>query len=220
MSSIIYDSLDYSMLVGDSYRIKECPNCIGMGNSNAVQITRKEDGFVWNCFRCMKVPGQKHAGFVPDKNVSPKQAMELINNVNKKKENTRPQVVVLPTDITYTLPPKALVQLYDNQIMDIDMQAHEIGWSPSHARIIIPLFKYGNGPGGGLKSLLGILDGRLTVRIRKRSQSGTQLGKEILSIHVLLRFPRVLISKKKSLLSKTCSVPYGLLPQVTCRWDF
>ena len=221
------------MLVGDSYRIKECPNCIGMGNSNAVQITRKEDGFVWNCFRCMKVPGQKHAGFVPDKNVSPKQAMELINNVNKKKENTRPQVVVLPTDITYTLPPKALVQLYDNQIMDIDMQAHEIGWSPSHARIIIPLFKYGNGPGGWAKKLIGYLGRKIDgedqkekpkwYSVRQRDikhprfialPKSTNFKKEVTIVEDVFSAIRIAATGHMSMGLLTTYLPYELYPKL------
>lgn len=147
------------MTTGDSCRVKECDNCIGQGNSPAVQITRKEDGFLWHCFRCSK------SGFFPDKGASPKQVQEIVANAGKDKTKiNRPEQVQLPEDFTELLPPKALVQLYNLRIMDDDIKYHEIGWSPSHARIIIPIFKWGNGPGGWAKKLVGVMGRKLEVQ--------------------------------------------------------
>jgi hypothetical protein len=151
-NNVIYDSLDYSMLVGDSFRVKECDTCLGQGRSMAVQITRKEDGFLWHCFRCSK------SGFVRDKNASPQQVQEIAKNASKKKDNNRPETVVLPGDFSSTLPAKAKVQLYDLGIEDGDIQMFDIGWSPSHARIIIPIYKYWSASGGGwAKKLIGVV---------------------------------------------------------------
>jgi hypothetical protein len=155
MSSILRDSLDYSMTTGDSIRVKECDLCIGQGNSPAVQISRKEDGFLWHCFRCNK------SGFFADRGASPKQVQEIVKNAQVQKKTNRPAQVVLPADFTSEIPPKGLVQLYDLRIMDEDIERHEIGWSPSHKRIIIPVFKYGKGPGGWAKKMVGVMGRKL-----------------------------------------------------------
>ena len=162
MSSVLYDSLDYSMSTGMSTRVKECDTCLGQGRSLAVQITRKEDGFLWHCFRCAKVPGARSSGFFRDKNASPSQVQEVVKNANKKKVDNRPEVVVLPSDFTSQIPPKGLVQLYDMQIEDSDLQWFDIGWSPSHARIIIPIYQYRRGDSGSwAKKLIGITGRKL-----------------------------------------------------------
>lgn len=163
MSSILYDYLDYSLNVGESFRVKECDNCLGQGRSNAVQITRKEDGFLWHCFRCAKVPGARSTGFFRDKNASPSQVQEIVKNANKKKVDNRPKVVVLPADFTSTIPPKGLVQLYDMGITDEDISWFDIGWSPSHARIVIPVYQYRQGADskGWAKKLIGVVGRKL-----------------------------------------------------------
>ena len=159
MSSILRDSLDYGMITGDSVRVKECDRCIGQGNSLAVQITRKEDGFLWHCFRCNK------NGFFRDTGASPKQVQEIIENAGKEKRSiNRPDQVRLPQDFTELLPPKALVQLYNLILTDEDIQRHDIGWSPGHKRIIIPVYKWGKGPGGWAKKLVGIMGRKLEVQ--------------------------------------------------------
>jgi hypothetical protein len=140
------------MGTGDSTRVRECYNCVGLGNSNAVQITRKEDGFLWHCFRCDK------SGFYSDTKASPKQVQEIAANANKKKrEITRPTVVTLPEDFDTTIPATGLVQMYDFRITDEDIARHDIGYSRSHSRIIIPVYKYGQGPGGWAKKLVGFM---------------------------------------------------------------
>jgi len=156
MSSILRDSLDYGQSTGDSIRVKECDNCIGQGNSPAVQITRKEDGFLWYCFRCSKT------GFFPDKGASPKQVQEIVENAGKDKGRiNRPDQVRLPEDFTELLPPTALVQLYNLRLDDADIKRHDIGWSRLHERIIIPVYKWGNGPGGWAKKLVGVMGRKL-----------------------------------------------------------
>jgi hypothetical protein len=62
--------------------------------------------------------------------------------MGKEKKDTRPEVVSLPSDFTSELPPKAKVMLYDMELFDVDIIRHDIGWSGSHARIIIPVYKY------------------------------------------------------------------------------
>jgi len=150
--SIIDDSLDYSMTTGMSKRIRECPSCMGQGNSMAVQITRKEDGFLYHCFRCHK------SGYVRDLNsASPEQMQEIIKNESKKHEDRRPEKVRLPKDFTKVLPPKALVQLYDLSITDEDIKWFNLGWSPSHQRIIVPVYRYNaSDTGGYTKKLVGV----------------------------------------------------------------
>jgi hypothetical protein len=123
----------------------------------AVQITRKPDGFLWHCFRCHK------SGFYSDTKASPKQVEEITANGTKKKENNRPDVVTLPNDFVVTLPPKALVQLYDLGITDEDISWFDIGWSPSHSRIIVPIYKYFKGQSSGdwAKKLIGLVGRKL-----------------------------------------------------------
>ena len=98
MSSILREHLDYSMSTGSSVRAKECDNCLGQGRSMAVQITRKEDGFLWSCHRCRMAGAKKYSGFFPDQGASPKQVQELTDNANKSPENNRPVVVDLPEE--------------------------------------------------------------------------------------------------------------------------
>ena len=155
--SIIDDNLDYSMTTGMSKRIRECPSCMGQGNSMAVQITRKSDGFLYHCFRCHK------SGYVRDRNsASPQQMQEIIKNGSKKKVDNRPEVVQLPYDFTEVLPPKGLVQLYDLSITDEDIKWFDIGWSQSHERIVVPVYRYLTSSAGGYaKKLTGVLGRKL-----------------------------------------------------------
>lgn len=153
---IHHSDLDYSKADGQSYRVRECKQCAGLGNTMAVQITRRADGFLWYCFRC------RISGFVSDTKASPQQVQQVLQNgARPKKEDTRPLVVYLPDDYTVTIPPKALVQLYDLSLTDEDIERHEIGWSPSKTRIIVPVYKYGQGPGGWAKKLVGVMGRKL-----------------------------------------------------------
>lgn len=153
--SVLSEALDYTKTEGETYRVKECNNCEGLGNSMAVQITRKADGFLWHCFRCTK------SGFYSDTGASPKQVQEIVDNGNTKKKDTRPETVVLPSDFTTTIPPKPLVQLYDLAITDEDIVWFDIGWSPSHARIIVPIYKYAQTSDAWAKKLVGFVGRKL-----------------------------------------------------------
>jgi hypothetical protein len=123
----------------------------------AVQITRKPDGFLWHCFRCHK------SGFYSDTKASPQQVQEITANATKKKMDNRPEVVVLPADFSTTLPPKALVQMYDLGITDDDIKWFDIGWSATRARIIVPVYKYSKGQSSGewAKNLIGVVGRKL-----------------------------------------------------------
>jgi hypothetical protein len=119
----------------------------------AVQITKKEDGFLFFCFRCNK------SGFIKDKSASPQQVQELTANANRKKVDNRPDRVVLPNDYTTEIPPVPLVQVYDLGLKDSDVSWFDIGWSASHARIIVPIYKYlkGQSSGDWAKKLIGVV---------------------------------------------------------------
>jgi len=134
---VVRDALDYTWAVGQSDRIRECDNCIGTGNSKAVQLTRKEDGFLWHCFRCSL------SGFFPDDNASPQQAEQLTEamKTNKKMDN-RPEVVELPAYHDKMLP-QAAVDLYNCFFEPEDIEWFNIGWNVEHKRIIFPVYKYG-----------------------------------------------------------------------------
>jgi hypothetical protein len=133
--SVLDQSLDYSQPEGWTTRAKECDKCIGQGNSNAVQITRKEDGFLWHCFRCEKT------GFIPDTSASPDQVVAASKAHAKGRDYNRPEVVVMPPDYTTQLPPAALVQLYDMDIMQSEIERYEIGWVKSRERITLPIYR-------------------------------------------------------------------------------
>jgi hypothetical protein len=139
MGSILRDELDYTMSEGQSIRVKECDGCIGQGNSKAVSITRKEDGFVWTCFRCRDQGQPKFSGFFPDEGASYSEVKALEGRV--KKQDSRPEVVCLPEDIR-TLIPKAKVFLYNYWFTDHEISKYQITWSPAHQRIIFPVVKY------------------------------------------------------------------------------
>jgi hypothetical protein len=149
--SILREHLDYTWPVGKSDRFLECDTCEGRGNSKAVQITRKEDGFLWHCFRCDR------SGFFSDEQASPDEVQALDKARSKAPVNTRPEVVTLPDDYTRDLPPKAAVWLYDMELDPEDIEAHEIGWSPGHKRIIVPVYKYiYSAKVGKAKKLVGV----------------------------------------------------------------
>jgi hypothetical protein len=140
----------------------------------AVQITRKEDGFLWHCFRCSK------SGFFRDRGASPQQVQEIANNANKKKVDNRPDRVVLPVDYTSVLPPKGLVQMYDLGLEDEDLQRFDIGWTPSHARIIVPIYKYWSASGGGwAKKLVGVVGRKLDDAPEDKKKWWSQRQKDI-----------------------------------------
>ena len=162
--SVFDDVLDYNKPEGWSTRVKECPQCEGSGNSPAVQLTRREDGFVWTCFRCRNAGQKKFSGFISDKLASPDQVKQLIRaQVERKTNNTRPEVVTLPADYTTDIPAKALVQLFDMEIMHDAIREHDIGWSPGRARIIIPVYKWAVGSDGTKgKRLVGVMGRKLT----------------------------------------------------------
>jgi hypothetical protein len=133
---VIEEALDYSWNVGQSGRIRECPQCIGMGNSDAVQVTRKEDGFLWHCFRCTK------SGFIRDAGAAPSQVQAMANRKPAGPMNNKPEVVRLPDDCISELIPQALVDLYTFDIDDEDIKLYNIKWSWQHERIIFPCYKW------------------------------------------------------------------------------
>lgn len=142
LDTVVQGALDWDMMEGESIRIKECSNCLGNGTSKAVQITRKPDGFFWYCFRC------DQGGFFPDKKHASPEIMQkrlkglrdgTMDNTTK---DTRPIKVCLPEDATTELPAQAQVMLYDWHLTDDDLVTYNILWSPSHGRIIIPIYKY------------------------------------------------------------------------------
>lgn len=135
--SVLAEHLDYSKPEGWSTRARECDQCMGMGNSMAVQITRKEDGFLAFCFRCKK------SLFFPDSKAGPSDVKKIVDNLGKKKEDTRPEFVTLPSDITSEIHPKALVYLYDHYFEPEDIGRFNLGWSHSHQRTIFPIKQYG-----------------------------------------------------------------------------
>jgi hypothetical protein len=160
-SSILFDQLDYSMTVGMSIRVKECDTCVGQGRSKAVQITRKEDGFLWSCHRCRMAGAKKYSGFFSDTGASPQQVAEVAANASKTKVDNRPEVVCLPADFTPTIPPQGLVQLYDIGITNEDIKYFDIGWSPDRGRIIVPVYRYRGQAGNWNKELVGIVGRKL-----------------------------------------------------------
>lgn len=153
--SILIEHLDYSMQEGQSKRVKECDNCVGQGNSMAVQITRKADGFLVYCFRCSK------SYFFPDEGASESQIKQIMESADKKTHVNRPDVVTLPDDYTTKLPPKAAVQLYNLEIMPDDIEKYDIGWCPSRGRIIVPVYKYIGMASGVAKKLVGVMGRKL-----------------------------------------------------------
>jgi hypothetical protein len=106
---------------------------------------------------------KKYSGFFSDTGASPKQVQELTANAGKKTENNRPDVVTLPNDFVGTIPAKGLVQMYDLGIEDSDLSWFDIGWSPSHGRIIVPIYKYFKGQSSGDwdKKLIGLVGRKL-----------------------------------------------------------
>jgi hypothetical protein len=169
--SVLREHLDFSMSTDQSVRVRECDNCIGMGNSPACQITRKEDGFLWHCFRCHK------SGFFPDDTASESDVRKL--QARAKKEDTRPEVVTLPPDYTTTLPPKAAVQLYNLELTPDDIERYDIGWSPSHGRIIVPVYKYAVSATGIVKRLVGVVGRKLIDDDPKKAKWWTVRQRDI-----------------------------------------
>jgi len=155
--SVLTEHLDYSMAEGMGTRARECDRCVGQGNSMAVQITRKADGFLAYCFRCSK------SYFFPDENASEKQVKQIMESSAKKTHVNRPDVVTLPDDYTTELPPKAAVQLYNLEIMPDEIEKYDIGWCPSRERIVVPVYQYRYSATHGLaKKLVGIMGRKLS----------------------------------------------------------
>jgi len=141
--SILHEHLDYSRPVGWSTRAKECPNCEGTGNSLAVQITRKEDGWLWSCHRCRNAGQKFYSGFFPDTKASPDEVKRIVAQMdNPKNKDNRPEVVTLPDDMSATLPPKALVYLYDRYFEPDTIGRFGIGWSQQFKRTVFPVYQY------------------------------------------------------------------------------
>jgi len=171
--SVLSAHLDYTKPVGWSTRVKECDTCVGQGNSNAVQLTRKEDGFLWHCFRCTR------SGFFSDTNASESQVKQLVETAGKNKRVNRPNTVKLPDDYTTTIPPKGLVQLYNMELDENDIKNHEIGWSPGHGRIIIPVYKYIGNSTGVAKKLVGVMGRKLNDDDPKKPKWWSQRQSDI-----------------------------------------
>lgn len=159
-TEVITNCLDYTLPTGAGVRVKECPNCVGLGNSMACQITRKEDGFLWYCFRC------RVSGFIPDAGASPSQVRAMLEPKQERKLNNRPEVVTLPDDFDTKLPSQALVDLYNFDVDDVDLSFYNLGYSAKHGRIIFPCYQWGafsDGTWG--KKLIGWAGKRLSTDV-------------------------------------------------------
>jgi hypothetical protein len=80
-----------------------------------------------------------------------------------------------------SLPPKALVQMYDLGIEDSDLSWFDIRWSPSHARIIVPIYKYFKGQSSGdwAKKLIGVVGRKLEDTPEDKPKWWTQRQRDI-----------------------------------------
>jgi hypothetical protein len=140
---ITKDYADYTLAVGSGCRHKECPGCIGMGNSMAVQVTRKEDGFLWVCHRCRNAGMPHYSGFIRDVNATPSQVLQMLAAPAEKKMDNKPEIVTLPEDFTNEVIAQGLVDMYDFDVRDRDMSFYNVGYSAKHGRIIFPCYKWG-----------------------------------------------------------------------------
>ena len=201
--SVLLEHLDYSMQDGQSKRVKECDNCVGQGNSNAVAITRKPDGFLWYCFRCSK------SGFFRDTGASESQVKQLTESHDKKKSINRPEVVTLPPDFTDQLPPKALVQLYNMEIDPDDIKEHNIGWSPGHGRIIIPIYKYIGNANSLAKKLVGVMGRKLRDDPPEKPKWWTQRAADV-------KHPRFIVVPKAHTDCRTVVIVENIFSAIKC----
>ena len=109
------------MTRNDSYVIRkeQCPKCRELGNDRSHDnLAVYSDGHCY-CFRCGYSTGRKH----------------ITQTIEKPATS-----IVLPADVTTTLPTEARQWLEQYQLSRLDLQQNHVMWSDKWSRLIFPYF--------------------------------------------------------------------------------
>jgi hypothetical protein len=126
-------------VVGDTIRVvhAEC----SAHKDAALSISRVHNGWVFNCFRC-----EGCAGFLSMETQSPASLVKTIrqHDVPICKVVTavalpEDSIPFLPDKVNPLIPADAYVWLWKYHLKLQEMAAHQLAWSPSYKRIIVPV---------------------------------------------------------------------------------
>lgn len=106
------------------------------GDDRSLVVTHSEKGYSWNCFR----GSCDNQGFRPH-GTRTIQEMLAINEAADRYEKT--SEVTLPDDFTYNIPDEGLIWLLKAGVNWVLRQTYGIGWSPSMARVVMPVQRGG-----------------------------------------------------------------------------
>jgi len=132
--TLVADFCDPALDTGQSIRIPECSECEGEGNQNGVQITRVADGFTWWCYRCTR------GGKVYDIGMSPEDTLKRLRHMRNLVAKKYSKTLELPEDFTTEIPQDFVTWLSGYELEPKDWEYHEMGYSPSYDRLIIPVY--------------------------------------------------------------------------------
>jgi len=124
------------------YNHDEC----SLGKSDALLVTRGLDHWLYKCHRCGE-SGIKSIRGIPPSDVL-KLAKEIAEGGKGKRRRGKPENVILPLDITWELPAKAIAWLTS---YELEHHANQWCYSPTLNRAILPIYK----DDGPKDSLLG-----------------------------------------------------------------
>lgn len=132
--ALVKEFCDPQMMVNQSIRIAECTECQGQGNQNGVQITRVADGWTWWCYRC------ERGGKVWDIGMSPVDSLKRLEYMRQQMHKKSQKNVSLPDDFTTDIPSAFLHWLWGYELDGDDVIEHNLGYSPSFHRLIVPVY--------------------------------------------------------------------------------
>lgn len=105
---------------------------LGCGSDNSQLISHNEHGYSRWCFRCSDKPDFVGHGL---------RRIELIERHKKERAIKREAKVVLPSDYTQEIPPRAAIWFYKYGISAELAAEYGIGYTPELDRIVLPVFE-------------------------------------------------------------------------------
>ena len=153
---------------GESFKIKhkqrlDGSTCTPSHKDPAMTVTRKKNGWVFYCHRCMA------GGAVPDKKLTPNQTKEKLKTINQQASIKSEETIDLPEDFIQLNKSDVKHILWGLNIFSNHWELYDIGYSESFKRIIVPLYDYDAPDGTKLVGWVGRDTSQLTKEARKKS---------------------------------------------------
>lgn len=152
-------------------------NC-SRGKDAALSIVRKADGWWFLCFRC------GYSGYIGDSLKTGDEIEAVLNGLRAEKEFESLDCITLPADFIRMgeepeeegIPYTAYNWFWEVNITGENFERFNVGWSPVHSRVIVPIYEYATNGEQLARKLIGWI-GRDVRKLTKTERKAGKISK-------------------------------------------